>query len=59
VNDQQAWCSCLGGALTKEGYTQSMERAGFENIQVNIFDKFDYLENEFYNGILEGYKPET
>lgn len=57
VNDQQAWCSCLGGALTKEGYTQSMEKAGFEKIQVNIFDKFNYLENEFYNGILEGIKP--
>ncbi|MFX0087468.1 MAG: methyltransferase domain-containing protein [Candidatus Hodarchaeota archaeon] len=59
VNDQQAWCSCLGGALAKEVYIEKMEKAGLRNIRVKIFDKFNYLGNEFYNGILEAVKPET
>lgn len=57
VNDQQAWCSCLGGALTAEGYTKSMENVGFDNVNVTIFDKFNYQGHDFQNGILEGYKP--
>ncbi|MHA1969102.1 MAG: methyltransferase domain-containing protein, partial [Candidatus Hodarchaeales archaeon] len=57
VNDQQAWCSCLGGALTKEDYTRSMEKAGFDKIKVTNFDQFNYQGHDFQNGILEGFKP--
>ncbi len=56
MNDQKAWCSCLGGALTEEGYRNSMERAGFDKINVTIFDNFNYEGHEFQNGILEAIK---
>jgi SAM-dependent methyltransferase len=27
------WCSCIDGALTKENYLNSIEKAGFQNIR--------------------------
>lgn len=57
TQDSNAWCSCLGGALTKEGYIEKIEKAGFQDTNVTIFDEFDYLNNKFQNGILEARKP--
>ena len=57
VTDPEAWCSCLGGALTEDGYTQSMKNSGFDKINITIFDTFEYKGNEFKNGILEASKP--
>lgn len=57
TQDSEAWCSCLGGALTKEDYVEKIEKAGFENVNVTIYDTFDYLKNEFQNGIIEAQKP--
>ena len=57
TQDPEAWCSCLGGALTKEGYVEKIEKAGFENVNLTIFDSFDYLKNKFQNGIIEAQKP--
>ncbi|MFW9922202.1 MAG: methyltransferase domain-containing protein [Candidatus Thorarchaeota archaeon] len=34
--DKGAWCGCIAGALTKEGYIDAMTAAGFEDIKVNI-----------------------
>ena len=34
--DREAWCNCLGGALTKEGYIDAMTKAGFVDIQIEI-----------------------
>ena len=58
MNDQKAWCSCLGGALTQKGYRKSMENAGFNKINVTIFDNFNYEGHEFQNGILEAIKSQ-
>ncbi len=57
TQDPKAWCSCLGGALTKEGYIEKIEKAGFQDTNVTIFDEFDYLNSRFQNGILEARKP--
>src|SRR5215831_3053837 len=32
VNSED-WCSCIGGALTKENYIESIRKAGFNNIE--------------------------
>ncbi|MFX0185517.1 MAG: methyltransferase domain-containing protein [Candidatus Hodarchaeota archaeon] len=58
TQNPEAWCACLGGALTKEGYSEKIEKAGFEKISITIFDTFDSLGNKFQSGIIEAYKPE-
>ncbi|MFX0049729.1 MAG: methyltransferase domain-containing protein [Candidatus Hodarchaeota archaeon] len=58
TQNPEAWCACLGGALTKEGYSEKIEKAGFEEINITIFDTFDTLKNKFHSGIIEARKPE-
>ncbi|MFX0209420.1 MAG: methyltransferase domain-containing protein [Candidatus Hodarchaeota archaeon] len=57
TEDPEAWCSCLGGALTEEGYSEKIKEAGFNDIKVTIYSDFKYLKNKFLNGILEAQKP--
>jgi SAM-dependent methyltransferase len=57
TQDPNAWCSCLGGALTKEGYFEKIEEAGFKNIEAITYDTFENLGNKFQNGILKAFKP--
>ncbi|MFX1517099.1 MAG: methyltransferase domain-containing protein [Promethearchaeota archaeon] len=57
AEDPEAWCACLGGALTEEGYTKKINEAGFEEIKVTIYSDFKYQNNQFLNGILEAQKP--
>jgi SAM-dependent methyltransferase len=58
TQNPEAWCACLGGALTKEGYSEKIEKSGFEEINITIFDTFDSLGNKFQSGIIEAQKPE-
>jgi arsenite methyltransferase len=32
--DTQRWCGCIGGALTKEHYLDSIRQAGFQDVEV-------------------------
>ncbi|MFX0053269.1 MAG: methyltransferase domain-containing protein [Candidatus Hermodarchaeota archaeon] len=57
TQDPEAWCSCLGGALTEEGYSEKIREAGFEEIKVTIFSDFNYLSNQFHSGLIEAQKP--
>lgn len=57
TQDPEAWCSCLGGALTKEGYVEKIEKAGFKEVNVTIFNDFDYKDSQFQSGIIEAQKP--
>lgn len=57
TQDPQAWCSCLGGALTEKRYVDKIQKAGFEEINVTIFSDFDYKDNQFQNGVIEARKP--
>ncbi|OLS27229.1 MAG: Ubiquinone/menaquinone biosynthesis C-methyltransferase UbiE [Candidatus Heimdallarchaeota archaeon LC_3] len=41
VNDPKLWCSCIGGALTKEDHEQILQKIGFKNIQVEYTSKED------------------
>ena len=58
--NSELWCGCVSGALTKEGYKEVMEKAGFKNIEIEIFDESTFTwEGEdilLYNGILKGTK---
>lgn len=47
VNEEQ-WCSCIDGALTRENYIQSIKKAGFEN--VDILEERTYMKGERVNG---------
>lgn len=40
--DEQNWCSCIDGALTKENYIDGIKKAGFTNIE--ILDEKLYTE---------------
>ena len=40
--DEQDWCSCIDGALTKENYIDGIKKAGFTNIE--ILDEKLYTE---------------
>ncbi|UCE13293.1 MAG: methyltransferase domain-containing protein [Candidatus Heimdallarchaeota archaeon] len=57
TQDPEAWCACLGGALTEEGYVEKIKKVGFNEVNVTIFDNFDYLTNRFQSGIIEAQKP--
>lgn len=43
------WCSCIDGALTKENYLQSINDAGFQNIEI-LNEKTYMDENHFSDG---------
>jgi hypothetical protein len=32
--DDEKWCGCIDGALTKEHYIDSIRQAGFQNVEV-------------------------
>jgi arsenite methyltransferase len=32
--DEERWCGCIDGALTKEHYLDSIRQAGFQNVEV-------------------------
>ena len=59
-DNPDAWCGCVSGALTKEGYRQIMEKAGFQDIEIKIEDKSTFeWEGKKYtllNGILRAAK---
>src|SRR6478752_4375970 len=42
--NEESWCSCIDGALTKDNYIKSIKEAGFKNIE--ILDEKPYLELE-------------
>src|ERR687891_135630 len=42
--DSEKWSSCIDGALTKENYLNSIEKAGFANIEV--LDDKQYIEGD-------------
>ena len=59
-DNPDAWCGCVSGALTKDGYKQIMEEAGFKDIEIKIEDKSSFeWEGKKYtllNGILRAIK---
>lgn len=47
--DEQNWCACIDGALTKENYIDNIKRAGFNHIE--ILDERPYMELDAQPGI--------
>ncbi len=46
--DQDKWCSCIDGALTKENYIISIKKGGFDTIEVldeKIYTEGDHVDN--------------
>jgi len=59
--DKEAWCGCVAGALTEQGYIEKIEKAGFTDIKVNIEStgKIKWQEQEIpmHSGIITAVKP--
>jgi arsenite methyltransferase len=46
--DSDKWCSCIDGALTKENYLASIEKAGFQQPQIleeKVYQESDGIDN--------------
>jgi len=46
--DSDKWCSCIDGALTKENYLASREKAGFKQLQIieeKVYQEGDGIDN--------------
>ncbi|NHJ39210.1 MAG: methyltransferase domain-containing protein [Asgard group archaeon] len=58
--NSDAWCGCVSGALTKEGYIEVIKKAGFRNISVEIVNqssfKWEGKEIILHNGIIRATK---
>ncbi len=42
------WCNCIDGALTKENYLSSIEKAGFQNVRT--LSEQVYLDEDKIDG---------
>ncbi|MFQ6074681.1 MAG: methyltransferase domain-containing protein [Candidatus Bathyarchaeia archaeon] len=60
VEDKKAWCGCVGGALTAEGYSDLIRKAGFEDITVTLYSthrfRWEGGQVTIHSGIIRGYK---
>lgn len=60
AEDKEAWCGCVGGALTADGYSELIRRAGFEDISVTFHSTHRFLwegrEVAIHSGIIRGHK---
>ncbi len=63
-NDKEAWCGCVAGALTAEGYTEAIKAAGFVDIKISVERKQagkirwkDNKEYRMHSGIITAKKP--
>ncbi len=59
--DNDLWCSCIGGALTADEHKKLLEEVGFKEIRIELGDKnnvtFDKKELGIYSGIIWATKP--
>ena len=47
--DEQNWCSCIDGALTKENYIDGIKKAGFTNIEIldeKLYTELDDIQDK-------------
>ena len=59
--DNDSWCSCVGGALTKDGYIEAITKAGFIDIQIEKDHArpitWQDERIELYSGLITAKKP--
>jgi SAM-dependent methyltransferase len=60
LENSDAWCGCVSGALTKEGYIEVIKNAGFKDIEIEIDDqssfKWEGKDIILFNGIIRATK---
>ncbi|MHA1557411.1 MAG: methyltransferase domain-containing protein [Candidatus Heimdallarchaeota archaeon] len=60
-DDNKSWCSCIGGALTKKGYSEALEAVGFIDIKIEIDHSRDTEwqgeKIQLDSGIISAVKP--
>jgi arsenite methyltransferase len=59
--DSDKWCSCIDGALTKENYLASIEKAGFQSLQIleeKLHQEGDQIDNKKITSlVIKAIKP--
>ena len=59
--NNELWCSCVGGALTEEKYIEHLKNAGFVDIQVKYAGRgqvqFDAKTYGIHSGLIYARKP--
>ncbi len=53
-NDEKLWCSCIGGALTAQKYTELLQKAGFVDVSIKLAEKQEILFESKSLGISSG-----
>ncbi len=60
LENADAWCGCISGALTKAGYIEVIKNAGFEDIEIEIDNKSSFKwegkDIFLFNGIIRATK---
>jgi len=60
-DNKESWCSCVGGALTKDGYIDAITKAGFVDIQIDKDHSrpitWQGEQIELYSGLITATKP--
>ncbi|MEJ2359640.1 MAG: methyltransferase domain-containing protein [Deinococcales bacterium] len=51
--DASLWASCIGGAMQRDRYLDSLERAGFEVLQLRTNDSYRFLSAQAVNASRE------
>jgi len=51
--DASLWASCIGGAMQRERYLDSIERAGFEVLEVRPNERYRFLSDQAVNATRE------
>lgn len=51
--DASIWASCIGGAMQRERYLDTIERAGFEVLRVRTNDRYRFLSDPAVNATRE------
>lgn len=59
--DNESWCSCVGGALTEKGYSEAIQAAGFIDINIDIdhsrATEWQGEKIQLFSGIISAVKP--
>jgi ubiquinone/menaquinone biosynthesis C-methylase UbiE len=54
--DVEAWIGCVAGALEEQDYRRKLERAGFSDVNVEIWREYDMYDGKFASAFVRATK---